>query len=80
MHGVADSRGADLRMHMGLTHPIKPLVVVSDQGSQFMSQYFQDYLSSEQIVFRPAVTYTPQQNSFVERMWGTRFAIARIPC
>lgn len=68
---------SDIRMLMGLSHAVKPHVVVSDQGSQFMSQFFQDYLSSEQIVFRPAVTYTPQQNSFVERMWGTRFAIAR---
>lgn len=68
---------ADIRALMGLTHRFLPHVVVSDQGSQFMSEYFRDFLADEQVVHRPAVTYTPQQNSFVERMWGTRFAIAR---
>lgn len=68
---------ADLRMLMGLTHGFKPQVVVTDQGTQFMSHYFSDFLSEQQIVHRPAVTYTPQQNSFVERMWGTRFGVAR---
>lgn len=68
---------ADLRAHMGLTHKIQPHVVVTDQGSQFMSKYFTDFLAGEQAVHRPAVTYTPQQNALVERMWGTRFAIAR---
>lgn len=29
---------SDLRMHMGLSHPLKPHVVISDQGSQFMSE------------------------------------------
>lgn len=60
---------ADLRMLMGLTHGFKPQVVVTDQGTQFMSHYFSDFLSEQQIVHQPAVTYTPhQQNSFVERM------------
>lgn len=68
---------ADIRMLMGLTHRFVPHVVVSDQGSQFMSSYFRDFLSEEQITHRPAVAYTPQQNSFIERMWGTRFATAR---
>lgn len=68
---------ADLRAHMGLTHKLQPQVVVSDQGSQFVSKYFTDFLSEEQVVHRPAVTYTPQQNALVERMWGIRFAIAR---
>lgn len=68
---------ADLRAHMGLTHKIQPQVIVTDQGSQFMSKYFTDFLATEQIVHRPAVTYTPQQNALVERMWGTRFATAR---
>lgn len=68
---------ADIRVHMGLTHRFTPQVVVSDQGTQFMLTYFRDFLSDEQIVHRPAVAYTPQQNSFVERMWGTRFGTAR---
>lgn len=67
---------ADLRMLMGLHQNFKPLVVVTDQGTQFMSHYFCDFLAEQQIVHRPAVTYTPQQNSFVERMWGTRFGVA----
>lgn len=68
---------ADLRAHMGLTHKLQPQVIVTDQGSQFMSEYFMDFLAEGQMVHRPAVTYTPQQNALVERMWGTRFAIAR---
>lgn len=68
---------ADLRMLMELHESFKPNVVVTDQGTQFMSHFFCDFLAEQQIVHRPAVTYTPQQNSFVERMWGTRFGVAR---
>lgn len=42
-----------------------------------MSHYFRDFLLMEQIKHWPAVVYTPQQNSIVERMWGTRFGMAR---
>lgn len=42
-----------------------------------MSQHFRDFLSSEQIKHWPSVVYTPQQNAVVERMWGTRFGVAR---
>lgn len=62
---------------MGLTHKLKPQVIVSDQGSQFMSHFFQDFLANDQIRHWPSVVYTPQQNSTVERMWGTRFGMAR---
>lgn len=72
-----ESLVADIRMLMGLTHRFIPHVVVSDQGTQFMSAYFRDFLTEDQIAHRPAVVYTPQQNSFIERMWGTRFAAAR---
>lgn len=68
---------ADLKMLMGVSHRLSPQVVVTDQGSQFMSYYFRDFLSSEQIRHWPSVVYTPQQNSIVERMWGVRFGIAR---
>lgn len=68
---------ADMRMLMGLSHKLQPQVVISDQGSQFMSYYFRDFLASEQIRHWPSVPYTPQQNSTVERMWGTRFGMAR---
>lgn len=68
---------ADLRLLMGLSHKLRPQVLVSDQGTQFMSHYFRDFLSSEQIRHLPATVYTPQQNSIVERMWGTRFGMTR---
>lgn len=68
---------ADLKMLMGVSHKLSPQVVVTDQGSQFMSHYFRDFLSAEQIRHWPSVVYTPQQNATVERMWGTRFGIAR---
>ena len=78
----ADAASAELTVHgmitdishlMGLTNPLKPSVIKSDQGSAFMANYFQDFLGSQQIAFHPATAYTPQQNSFVERMWGVRF-------
>lgn len=68
---------ADLKMLMGVSHKLSPQVVVTDQGSQFMSHHFRDFLSSEQIRHWPSVVYTPQQNAMVERMWGTRFGVAR---
>ena len=43
-----------------------------------MSHHFCDFLSSEQIRHWPATVYTPQQNSLIERMWGTRFGLARV--
>ena len=68
---------ADLRSMLGLSHPLKPHVVVTDQGSAFMSHYFRDFLSDDHVRHWPSAPYTPQQNPFVERMWGTRFAAAR---
>ena len=68
---------ADLSALMGLTHMLKPQVVVTDQGSAFMSKYFIDFLAGSQVRHWPSTTYTPQQNSYVERMWGSRFAMAR---
>ena len=68
---------ADLRSLLGLSHPLKPHVVVTDQGSAFMSHYFRDFLSDDHVRHWPSAPYTPQQNPFVERMWGTRFAAAR---
>lgn len=62
---------------MGLTHKLRPQVVVSDQGSQFVSFHFRDFLSDEQVKFWPATVYTPQQNAVIERVWGTRFGMAR---
>ena len=68
---------ADISALMGLTHTLKPHVVVTDQGSAFMSKYFSDFLADSQVRHWPSTTYTPQQNAYVERMWGTRFSMAR---
>jgi len=34
---------------MDLSHRLLPHVVVTDQGSAFMSQYFRDFLAGDQI-------------------------------
>ena len=68
---------ADISALMGLTHALKPQVVVTDQGSAFMSKYFSDFLADSQVRHWPSTAYTPQQNAYVERMWGTRFSMAR---
>ena len=69
--------GTSLSRLLSLTHVLKPQLLVSDQGSAFMSHYFADFLDQMGISHRPAATYTPQQNSFIERFWGVRFATAR---
>ena len=74
---AAETLLADMSALMGLTHTLKPQVVVTDQGSAFMSKYFADFLADSQIRHWPSTTYTPQQNAYVERMWGTRFSMAR---
>lgn len=68
---------ADLRTLMGLSHKLHPQVVVSDQGSQFMAHYFRDFIIREQAKHWPSTVYKPQQNAMAERMWGTRFGLAR---
>ena len=68
---------ADMSSLMGLTHTLKPQVLYSDQGAAFMSKYFSEFLADVQIRHAPSTVYTPAQNSYVERMWGTRFSMAR---
>jgi len=68
---------SDMRAHMNLSHRILPHVVVTDQGSAFMSSFFRDFLSDNQVRHYPSAVYTPQQNAYVERMWGVRFSMAR---
>lgn len=68
---------SDVRSLMALSHPLVPNVVVTDQGSAFMSYHFRDFLADSQMRHWPSATYTPQQNAYVERMWGIRFAMAR---
>lgn len=61
---------SDLRQLMGLSHKLSPQVLISDQGSQFVSHYFRDFLSEEQVKHWPATAYTPQQNAVIERLYG----------
>ena len=68
---------ADLTAKMGLSHRLKPQVIVTDQGSAFMSHEFVDFLSADHIRHRTSATYTPQQNSTAERIMGTTFGYAR---
>ncbi len=69
---------ADLTSKLALTHQLKPLVVVSDNGGAFISAFFCDLLASQGVHQRLAAPYTPQQNSYVERMWGVTFGTARV--
>ena len=69
---------AELSGLMGLTHQLKPQLVVSDQGSYYLSYYFREFLALEQVQHRTSAVYTPEQNSFIERMWGATFSKARI--
>ena len=59
--------------------PVTPTIVRTDQGSAFTSSVFRDYVRSLSAQHSLAVTYAPQQNSLIERAWGTIiFNIARI--
>ena len=69
---------ADVASVMGLTSSYKPAVVRSDQGTCFMATHFREFLMDNQTRFSPACTYTPQQNSHIERLWGSVFATARV--
>ena len=64
---------------LGLAHRIKPQVVNCDQGAAFVAREFTEFVESDvQAQLQYSSTYTPQQNSFVERMWGTLFGTARV--
>ena len=69
---------ADLTRHMGLVAPIKPQVIITDQGSAFVSHHFREFVAHGQMALRFSSTYTPQQNSHIERMWGYAFGTARV--
>jgi hypothetical protein len=51
-----------------LTRYPRPTVVVSDQGTQFLSGEFQSTLTSVGIKHRSTTTYNPQANGLVERI------------
>ena len=63
---------------MGLMTPIKPRVVTADNGAAFVSVHFKEFVASCQVRMNFAAPYTPQQNSYVERMWGYAFGTARV--
>ena len=69
---------ADVAAHMGYHGQFKPLVVRSDQGSAFISHHFREFLLDRQIKQSLSATYTPQQNSHIERFWGIVFGTARV--
>lgn len=73
-----DALISDLSSKLGLTHKIKPQIVVSDQGSAYISHYFREFLAGEQVLHRLSSTYTPEQNPYIERMWGVTFSTARV--
>jgi hypothetical protein len=70
---------AELTAVMGLTAKLKPHTVTSDQGSAFVAKEFSEFVTQDiQASQQLACTYTPQQNAFVERMWGVTFGTARV--
>ena len=69
---------AELAAIMGLSNPIKPQVVNCDNGPAFVSHFFREFVADRQARLRFSAPYTPQQNSYVERMWGYAFGTARV--
>ena len=69
---------ADVGAKLGLFDAFKPHVVRSDQGTAFTSYHFWEFLAARQIHQSLACTYTPQQNSHVERFFGIVFGTARV--
>ena len=69
---------ADVGSKLGFQTAYKPYVVRSDQGSAFVSSNFKEFLAERQIAQSLAATYTPQQNSHVERSWGVLFGTGRV--
>ena len=69
---------ADIGAKLGLMTQYKPCVVRTDQGRGFIGREFREFLTERQIQLSLACTYTPQQNSHVERAWGIVFGTARV--
>ena len=61
---------ADISALMGLTHLLKAQVVVSDQGSAFMSHYFRDFLSESQTRHWPSTAYRAQHTPNRTPLWS----------
>ena len=70
---------AELRSLIGRQHFLSPLVVRSDGGSAFISHRFREFCCRDlQSNLSLSAPYTPEQNSFIERVWGSRFGTARV--
>jgi len=68
-----------LRRDLRTLRELRTAIVRTDQGAAFVSEAFVDFVEQHvQAQWSPACTYSPQQNSHVERMWSVGFAIARV--
>lgn len=57
-----------------------PEEVVTDNGSEFLSREFKDYLSANKIIHRTTTPYHPQTNGLVERFHGTLVSLLKKAC
>ena len=69
---------SDIAHLLGVSHPVKPHLIISDQGSMYVAHYFREFLSANHVAQRFSTPYTPQQNPFIERVWGSTFSSARV--
>ena len=69
---------AELRSLIGSQSFLSPLVVRTDGGSAFIALRFQEFCTRYQMHLTYSAPYEPNQNSFIERVWGSRFATARV--
>ena len=65
---------AELRSLIGSQSFLSPLVVRTDGGSAFIALRFQEFCTRYQMHLTYSAPYEPNQNSFIERVWGSRFA------
>ena len=70
---------AELRMLLRATNYLSPHIVRTDGGSGFIAWHFREFCNlTHQSTVSLSAPYTPQQNSFIERLWQSRFGTARV--
>eukprot|EP00975_Prorocentrum_lima_P070155 12930421-Prorocentrum_lima.AAC.1 len=69
---------AEISTLLELSHALRPHIIVSDNGSSFVSVHFREFVGRIGSLQRFSSPYQPQQNPFVERMWGVTFGVARV--
>ena len=69
---------AEMRSLIGEQRYLSPLVIRTDNGSAFIASRFQEFVDQSQSHLTFSSPYCPNQNSNAERLWGTRFATARV--